>query len=94
MLEGLSHKLGQLLTRRFRPDTGPPFDQIPVQFLTMSSRMFEAECNTCGARQHVYFPTIIERFGPMATFADVANKVPCWFCKRSGIKVFEIDVRR
>ena len=94
MLERLTSRLAGLLKRRPKSDGGLSFEHIPIQFLHVSGRIFEADCNTCGARQHFYFPAVIARFGPMSTIADIAGEVPCWFCKQQGVTVVEINVGR
>jgi hypothetical protein len=72
----------------------PPFEQIPLTFLYHAGRMLEAECLSCGARQPLNFPLMMKQFGKTACLTDIANEVPCFFCKRPGVKVFEINVGR
>ena len=71
-----------------------PFEQIPLAFLYRTGRMFEAECLSCEAMQHVYFPTVLKRFGKTVCLADIAGEVECLFCGKPGIKVLEINVGR
>lgn len=90
-LDGLEELIGQHGTDMSAP---PPFEQIPLAFLYRTGRMFEAECLSCGARQSLNFPMLMKQSGMTACLADIASDVPCFFCKKPGVKVFEISVGR
>ena len=72
----------------------PPYEQVPLAFLYRSGRMFEAECSSCGARQSLNFPLMMKQFGRTAYLVDIAKEVPCFFCKKQGVKVIETNVGR
>lgn len=68
----------------------PAIEDIALGFLLSSQRHMEAECIHCGARQHVDIDALIEQHRRAATLREIAPTIPCFFCRRQGMKIYEL----